>query len=132
MAVVNEDANARNGPRIKGGVSYVEEQTFRRRLWCVGEEQYAEGTPLDQQFVSIVQADGSIKRVSKADIAEQLNQSEKLYSDLNQTWEEKLQKTEEIHKERESALEELGISIEKGFVGVTYAKEDASPCQSLR
>ncbi|KAK3076668.1 hypothetical protein LTS18_012391, partial [Coniosporium uncinatum] len=56
-------------------------------------------------------------------IAEQLNQSEKLYKDLNQTWEEKLAKTEEIHKEREAALEELGISIEKGFIGVSTPKK---------
>lgn len=88
----------------------------------IAEEQYAPDTPLDQQLVSIVQADGTIKRVSKADIAEQLNQSEKLYEDLNQTWEEKLEKTEQIHKEREAALEELGISIEKGFVGVSTPK----------
>lgn len=88
----------------------------------IAEEQYAADTPLDQQIVSIVQADGTIKRVSKADIAEQLNQSEKLYEDLNQTWEEKLEKTEQIHKEREAALEELGISIEKGFVGVSTPK----------
>ncbi|SPB45360.1 unnamed protein product [Aspergillus niger] len=52
-----------------------------------------------------------------------LNQSEKLYKDLNQTWEEKLAKTEEIHKERESALEELGISIEKGFIGLSTPKK---------
>lgn len=31
---------------------------------------------------------------------------------LNLTWEEKLQKTQAIHIEREKALEELGISID--------------------
>lgn len=86
------------------------------------EEQYAPDTPLDKQIVSITQEDGTIKKVSKAEIVEQLNQSEKLYKDLNQTWEEKLLKTEEIHKEREAALEELGISIEKGFVGLSTPK----------
>ena len=34
-----------------------------------------------------------------------------------------MQKTEEIHKEREAALEELGISIEKGFVGLHMPKK---------
>lgn len=87
------------------------------------DEIYAEGTPLEQQFVTITSADGSAKKVSKAEIAEQLNQSEKLLSDLNQTWEQKLEKTEAIHKEREAALEELGISIEKGFVGLSTPKK---------
>ena len=120
-AVVNEDANARMIRELKEELA-----TLRSKLSGGGggatEEVYAEGTPLDQQIVSIMQADGSVKKVSKAEIAEQLNQSEKLYSDLNQTWEQKLQKTEEIHKEREAALEELGISIEKGFVGLHTPK----------
>ncbi|PVH80490.1 kinesin-domain-containing protein [Cadophora sp. DSE1049] len=121
-AVVNEDANARMIRELK-----EELEALRGKLSGGGggptEEVYAEGTPLDKQIVSIVQADGSVKKVSKAEIAEQLNQSEKLYSDLNQTWEQKLQKTEEIHKEREAALEELGISIEKGFVGLHTPKK---------
>ncbi|KAG4437235.1 hypothetical protein IFR05_007289 [Cadophora sp. M221] len=121
-AVVNEDANARMIRELK-----EELEALRGKLSGGGggptEEVYAEGTPLDKQIVSIVQADGTVKKVSKAEIAEQLNQSEKLYSDLNQTWEQKLQKTEEIHKEREAALEELGISIEKGFVGLHTPKK---------
>ncbi|KAH8648166.1 hypothetical protein BGZ60DRAFT_535072 [Tricladium varicosporioides] len=120
-AVVNEDANARMIRELK------EELTALRNKLSGGggpmEETYAEGTPLDKQIVSIVAPDGTVKKVSKAEIAEQLNQSEKLYSDLNQTWEQKLQKTEEIHKEREAALEELGISIEKGFVGLHTPKK---------
>ena len=122
-AVVNEDPNARMIRELKEELAQL-----RSKLGSgatsggIAEEQYAPDTPLGQQIVSIIQADGTIKRVSKADIAEQLNQSEKLYEDLNQTWEEKLEKTEQIHKEREAALEELGISIEKGFVGVSTPK----------
>ena len=122
-AVVNEDPNARMIRELKEELAQL-----RSKLGSgatsggIAEEQYAPDTPLDQQIVSIIQADGTIKRVSKADIVEQLNQSEKLYEDLNQTWEEKLEKTEQIHKEREAALEELGISIEKGFVGVSTPK----------
>jgi kinesin family protein 1 len=120
-AVVNEDANARMIRELKEELA-----TLRSKLSGGGgatEEVYAEGTPLDKQMVSIVQPDGTIKKVSKAEIAEQLSQSEKLYTDLNQTWEQKLAKTEEIHKEREAALEELGISIEKGFVGLHTPKK---------
>ncbi|KAK4168005.1 putative kinesin-like protein unc-104 [Cladorrhinum sp. PSN259] len=126
-AVVNEDANARMIRELKEELAVL-----RSKLGGGGgaggaavpvEEVYAEGTPLEQQIVSITQADGTVKKVSKAEIAEQLNQSEKLLTDLNQTWEQKLAKTEEIHKERESALEELGISIEKGFIGMTTPKK---------
>ncbi|KAI4177920.1 MAG: hypothetical protein LQ343_000004 [Gyalolechia ehrenbergii] len=123
-AVVNEDPNARMIRDLKEELAQLRSKlSSGATAGGVAEEQYAPDTPLEQQIVSITQADGTIKKVSKADIAEQLNQSEKLYEDLNQTWEEKLQKTEQIHKEREAALEELGISIEKGFVGLSTPKK---------
>lgn len=128
-AVVNEDPNARMVRELKEELAQL-----RSKLGGGGgggggsaglppEEVYAPDTPLEKQIVSITSADGTVKKVSKAEIAEQLSQSEKLYEDLNQTWEEKLQKTEEIHKEREAKLEELGISIEKGFVGLHTPKK---------
>lgn len=132
-AVVNEDANARMIRELKEELAQL-----RSKMGGGGgggggggaggagvpaDEIYAEGTPLEQQIVSITSSDGVVKKVSKAEIAEQLSQSEKLLTDLNQTWEEKLLKTEEIHKEREAALEELGISIEKGFVGLHTPKK---------
>ncbi|KAL1302431.1 hypothetical protein AAFC00_002824 [Neodothiora populina] len=126
-AVVNEDANARMIRELKEELAQL-----RSKLTSGGgsidsggvvSETYPPDTPLEQQMVSITQVDGSVTKVSKAEIAEQLSQSEKLYQDLNQTWEEKLEKTEHIHKEREAALEELGISIEKGFVGLSTPKK---------
>jgi kinesin family member 1 len=123
-AVVNEDPNARMIRELKEELAHLRSKLGGGSGSAgINDEIYPPGTPLHQQIVSITQADGSIKKVSKAEIVEQLNQSEKLYKDLNQTWEEKLQKTEEIHKEREAALEELGISIEKGFVGLTTPKK---------
>lgn len=63
-----------------------------------------------------------MKTVTKAELQEQLESSEKLMQSLNETWEEKLQKTQEVHKEREAALEELGITVEKNMVGVHAPK----------
>ena len=137
-AVVNEDPNARMIRELKEELSQL-----RSKLGGGGgggggaigggggttadgvpiQESYSPDTPLEQQVVSIQQPDGNVTKVSKAEIMEQLNQSEKLYKDLNQTWEEKMQKTDKIHKERESALEELGISIEKGFIGLSTPKK---------
>ncbi|KAI1140537.1 kinesin heavy chain [Hypoxylon sp. FL0543] len=128
-AVVNEDANARMIRELKEELAVLRSKLGGGAAGGTGgsavppEEVYAEGTPLEKQIVSITQSDGTVKKVSKAEIAEQLSQSEKLLTDLNQTWEQKLQKTEEIHKEREAALEELGISIEKGFVGLHTPKK---------
>ncbi|MCJ1298406.1 kinesin-like protein Klp8 [Hypocenomyce scalaris] len=123
-AVVNEDPNARMIRELKEELAQLRSKlSSGATSGGIAEEQYAPDTPLGQQIVSITQADGTIKKVSKAEIAEQLSQSEKLYVDLNQTWEEKLQKTEQIHREREAALEELGISIEKGFVGLSTPKK---------
>jgi kinesin family protein 1 len=122
-AVVNEDPNARMIRELKEELAQLRSKLSGGASGGIMEEQYAPDTPLDKQIVSITQPDGTIKKVSKAEIVEQLSQSEKLYTDLNQTWEQKLQKTEEIHKEREAALEELGISIEKGFVGLSTPKK---------
>ncbi|KAF4454312.1 kinesin family member 1/13/14 [Fusarium austroafricanum] len=129
-AVVNEDANARMIRELKEELSLLRSKLGNGPVpggaaggGMVTGETYPEGTPLDQQMVSITGSDGVLKKVSKAEIAEQLSQSEKLLTDLNQTWEEKLLKTEEIHKEREAALEELGVSIEKGFVGLHTPKK---------
>lgn len=124
-AVVNEDPNARMIRELKEELAQLRAKLSGASTGAKGivQEQYAPGTPLDQQFVSIIAADGSEKRVSKAEITEQLSQSEKLYTDLNQTWEQKLQTTERIHREREAALEELGISIAKGNVGLSTPKK---------
>ena len=127
-AVVNEDPNARMIRELKEELAQLRQKLGGGATGGVGglgppEEQYAPGTPLDQQFVTITSADGSIKKVSKAEITDQLSQSEKLYKNLNQTWEQKLQTTQQIHKERETALEELGISIEKGNVGMSTPKK---------
>ena len=122
-AVVNEDPNARMIRELKEELAQLRSKLAGGIGTAPAEEIYPEGTPLDQQFVSIIQADGSIKRVSKAEIQDQLSQSEKLYKDLNQTWEEKLLKTQALNREREAALEELGISIEKGNVGMSTPKK---------
>ncbi|TKA76006.1 hypothetical protein B0A55_06677 [Friedmanniomyces simplex] len=125
-AVVNEDPNARMIRELKEELAQLRSKLTSGTstgAGMVGGEEYAPDTPLDQQFVSLTSADGTVKRVSKAEIAEQLSQSEKLYQDVNQTWEEKMKKTEAIHREREQALEDLGISIEKGFVGLSTPKK---------
>lgn len=59
--------------------------------------------------------------LTKEQVIDQLQSSEKLLSEVKQTWEEKMSKTEEIHREREKALEELGIIVEKDNMVGVYA-----------
>lgn len=79
--------------------------------------------PASEQKVTYQAKDGTIKTVTKAALQEQLETSEKLMQGLNETWEEKMQRTQEVQKEREKALEELGISVEKNNVGVHTPKK---------
>ncbi|KAJ1971845.1 hypothetical protein H4R35_005019, partial [Dimargaris xerosporica] len=55
-------------------------------------------------------------------IKEQLHASEKLMSELNETWEEKLRKTQTIQQEREKVLEDLGICLDEDHVGLHTPK----------
>ena len=79
--------------------------------------------PAAQQKVTYQAKDGTIKTVTKAELQEQLETSEKLMQSLNETWEEKLERTSQVQKEREKALEELGITVERGDIGVHTPKK---------
>ena len=61
--------------------------------------------------------------MTKAELQEQMEASEKLMQSLNETWEEKMTRTQAVQKEREKALEELGITVEKNLVGVHTPKK---------
>ncbi|XP_025837390.1 kinesin-like protein KIF13A isoform X2 [Agrilus planipennis] len=56
------------------------------------------------------------------DIYKKLNESEKLYKEMSQTWEEKLEKTERIQSERQQALEKMGISVQDSGIKVEKNK----------
>lgn len=73
--------------------------------------------------ITITDARGVSKVMTREEIVDQLESSEKLFTQLNETWEAKMLKTEEIQKEREKALEELGIAVEKNAVGVYTPKK---------
>ncbi|XP_010772292.1 kinesin-like protein KIF1C, partial [Notothenia coriiceps] len=62
--------------------------------------------------------------ISKEEAAERLLETEKMIAELNETWEEKLRKTESIRLERETILAEMGVSIKEdgGTLGVFSPK----------
>jgi kinesin family protein 1 len=98
---VNASTSASRAPVTKGGAADV--------------------TSKPPEF-EVMDSTGKKKKMSKQEIIEQLQSSEKLLANLNESWEEKLKKTEEIHLEREKSLKELGITIEKNDMGVYTPK----------
>uniref|UniRef100_A0A672ZB17 Kinesin family member 1C n=1 Tax=Sphaeramia orbicularis TaxID=375764 RepID=A0A672ZB17_9TELE len=66
----------------------------------------------------------STETISKEEAAERLMETEKIIAELNETWEEKLRKTESIRLEREAILAEMGVSIKEdgGTLGVFSPK----------
>lgn len=87
------------------------------------EDMFDPKVPPEKQKVTYQTKDGRIKTVTKAELQEQMEASEKLMQSLNETWEDKMHRTQEVQKEREKALEELGITVEKNLVGVHTPKK---------
>ncbi|KAG9317071.1 hypothetical protein JVU11DRAFT_1258 [Chiua virens] len=118
-AVVNEDPNAKLVRELK-----EELEVLRARVATSNREDiFDPHIPPEKQKVTYKTKDGKLKTVTKAELQEQMETSEKLMQSLNETWEEKLVRTQEVQKEREKALEELGITVEKNLVGVHTPKK---------
>ncbi|GAA5893813.1 hypothetical protein JCM8208_001251 [Rhodotorula glutinis] len=132
-AIVNEDPNAKLirelkeellllRSRIAGpSASSVSLGTYSPSLG--GESTFYAAIPASQQLVQYQTASGELRTISKAELQDQLDASEKLMASVTETWEEKLEKTREVQVEREKALESLGITIEKNMVGVHTPKK---------
>jgi kinesin family member 1 len=138
-AVVNEDPNAKLVRELKEELEMLrcanlilcpattatadECLQTARVAGSSSEDVYDPKIPAEKQKVTYRTKDGTLKTVTKAELQDQLESSEKLMQSVNETWEEKLQRTQEVQKEREKALEELGITVEKNNVGVHTPKK---------
>lgn len=117
--MVNEDPNARLIRELKEELAVLRV----RMTGASTEAVYNPDIPPEKQIVQYKNKQGEIRSISKADLQDQLEASEKLMASVTETWEDKLVKTKEIQKEREQALEALGITIKKNFVGVSTPKK---------
>ncbi|KAI7812516.1 kinesin-like protein KIF1C [Triplophysa rosa] len=143
-AVVNEDPNARLVRELKDEVNRLKHlllsQGLSNLITVSGSEA---GQPaladtsgaLNQPSLSYVQTTSDApmegetpaspnELISKEEAVERLEETEKIIAELNETWEEKLRKTESIRQERESLLAEMGVSVREdgGTVGVFSPK----------
>ncbi len=96
-----------------------------------GESSWDPSIPPEKQVVRYQTKTGEIKTVTKAELQEQLEQSEKIMSSLNESWEEKLTKTQEIQKERKRRWRNWYFS-RQGQCGCAYAQEAAPLSQPQR
>ncbi|XP_078380660.1 kinesin-like protein unc-104 isoform X2 [Oculina patagonica] len=102
-AIVNEDPNAKIIRELKEEVSKLKDLLLKEGynpddLQSVLKQG---STHLPRRYSQEFQ-DGTLER---------LKVSEKLIAELNETWEEKLRKTEAIKQEREAMLAEMGVAI---------------------
>ncbi|KAG0206407.1 kinesin-like protein Klp8 [Mortierella sp. GBA30] len=117
-AIVNEDPNAKLIRELK-----EELLELRSKLGVYDPVQAGPDLKAPDTMVTIVDLNGNSRTLTKEQLQDEVQASEKIMAELNETWEEKLRKTQEIQQERERTLEELGISVEKGHIGVHTPKK---------
>lgn len=113
-AVVNEDPNAKMIRELR-----EELEMLRSRASSSSNETVFDPTiPPEKQMVTYQTKDGELRTVSKLELQDALDTNQRLMASLNETWEERLRRTAQVQVEREKALAELGISIDKTSVGI--------------
>ncbi|XP_061937792.1 kinesin-like protein unc-104 isoform X18 [Apis cerana] len=127
-AVVNEDANAKLIRELKEEI-----QKLRELLKQEGID-VQEG----DEIVRVVKREDDVKETrpripshTTSTIAEeavdQLQASEKLIAELNETWEEKLKRTELIRLQREAVFAEMGVAVKEDGVTVGVFSPKKTP-----
>lgn len=133
-AVINEDPNAKLVRELKEEVTRLKDLLRAQGL----------GDIIDTSMGSLTSSSSSCSLSSQVGLTsvtsiqerimstpggeeaiERLKESEKIIAELNETWEEKLRKTEAIRMEREALLAEMGVAIREdgGTLGVFSPKK---------
>uniref|UniRef100_A0A8C4HWP0 Kinesin-like protein n=1 Tax=Dicentrarchus labrax TaxID=13489 RepID=A0A8C4HWP0_DICLA len=116
-AVINEDPNAKLIRELKSEVERLRNLLFSQGLQELLDNAGVPPSPLQLAITAngiVTPENGSAPP----------GETEKIIAELNETWEEKLRKTESIRLERESLLAEMGVSIKEdgGTLGVFSPK----------
>uniref|UniRef100_A0A8B9KJS9 Kinesin-like protein n=1 Tax=Astyanax mexicanus TaxID=7994 RepID=A0A8B9KJS9_ASTMX len=112
-AVINEDPNNRLVRELKDEVSRLKDLLYAQGLGDIIESK-AVCCPNWTRFTCIVQY-----------VTVWEMETEKIIAELNETWEEKLRRTEAIRMERSALLAEMGVAMREdgGTVGVFSPKK---------
>ncbi|XP_041861915.1 kinesin-like protein KIF1A isoform X9 [Melanotaenia boesemani] len=146
-AVINEDPNNRLVRELKEEVSRLKDLLFSQGLGDIIETYRASGADIEglkltnamtgmspsPSLSALSSRAGSIASLhdrimfspGSEEAIERLKETEKIIAELNETWEEKLRKTEAIRMEREALLAEMGVAMREdgGTVGVFSPKK---------
>ncbi|XP_029362771.1 kinesin-like protein KIF1B isoform X1 [Echeneis naucrates] len=127
-----------------GGIKYLKDIQNNKNRYLVASENQRPGhfstAPIDSLTASpssgSLCSQGGLQSVTSIqerimstpggeEAIERLKESEKIIAELNETWEEKLRKTEAIRMEREALLAEMGVAIREdgGTLGVFSPKK---------
>uniref|UniRef100_A0A8C9WBX1 plus-end-directed kinesin ATPase n=1 Tax=Scleropages formosus TaxID=113540 RepID=A0A8C9WBX1_SCLFO len=141
-AVINEDPNNRLVRELKEEVSRLKELLYAQGLGdiieseCVAPQLLTNamtGMSPSPSLSALSSRAGSISNLhdrimfspASEEAIERLKETEKIIAELNETWEEKLRRTEAIRMEREALLAEMGVAMREdgGTLGVFSPKK---------
>ncbi|KRT82690.1 Kinesin, partial [Oryctes borbonicus] len=130
-AIVNEDANAKLIRELKEEIQKLRELLKAEGIEVQeGSEEVAKPIATPNSINNQVEKDSNITRIrtpstQAEEAVEQLQASEKLIAELNETWEEKLKRTEAIRLQREAVFAEMGVAVKEdgNTVGVFSPKK---------
>uniref|UniRef100_A0A8C3GV10 Kinesin family member 1C n=1 Tax=Corvus moneduloides TaxID=1196302 RepID=A0A8C3GV10_CORMO len=134
-AVINEDPNARLIRELREEVTRLRELLSAQGAgWGLGCEDGVKGVCLPDTTLSAPPAatpptlnggPGLEPPLGPTEAMERLQETEKIIAELNETWEEKLRRTEALRLEREALLAEMGVALREdgGTVGVFSPKK---------
>ncbi|KAK7159034.1 hypothetical protein R3I94_005387 [Phoxinus phoxinus] len=133
-AVINEDPNNRLVRELKEEVARLRDLLYAQGLGDIIEMTHAmTGMSPSPSLSALSSRAGSISSLhdrimfspGSEEAIERLKETEKIIAELNETWEEKLRRTEGIRMEREALLAEMGVAMREdgGTVGVFSPKK---------
>ncbi|CAL8310016.1 unnamed protein product [Lota lota] len=133
-AVINEDPNNRLVRELKDEVSRLRDLLLAQGLGDIIEMTNSMTGMSPSPSLSVLSSRaGSIASLhdrimfspGSEEAIERLKETEKIIAELNETWEEKLRRTEAIRMEREALLAEMGVAMREdgGTLGVFSPKK---------
>ncbi|XP_043064307.1 kinesin-like protein unc-104 isoform X8 [Drosophila ficusphila] len=121
-AVVNEDANAKLIRELKEEIQKLRDLLKAEGIEVQEEDELTKSTVIKSPTKSR-NRNGSTTEMA----VDQLQASEKLIAELNETWEEKLKRTEEIRVQREAVFAEMGVAVKEDGITVGVFSPKKTP-----
>ncbi|XP_071628834.1 kinesin-like protein unc-104 isoform X12 [Temnothorax longispinosus] len=128
-AVVNEDANARLIRELKEEIQKLRELLKQEGIDVQEGDEIIRTNKRNEEDTKETRSRISSHTTSTIaeEAVEQLQASEKLIAELNETWEEKLKRTESIRLQREAVFAEMGVAVKEDGVTVGVFSPKKTP-----